>query len=308
MTETRKKPLVGLRVIDMADDLGELCGRLLSDLGADVVRVEPPSGAVSRRAPPFAPDGRSSLYFAFRNAGKRGITLDIFGDDGPRQFHRLLDAADVWIESYNPGVLEDRGLAPPEVLKRHPCLIVTSISDFGQSGPHRDFIGTDMIGNAMGGVMYRAGAETRPPVVLPGSQAYDVTSVTAAFATLTALWKRLKTGRGQSLDVSVQEAVASIADWTVPLYSTLGFFMHRAGSGMYPVYRCADGWLRLIVMGARHWRALRAWMGEPEELQDPILESVAPVLNRVGTVKDLYTRPDFYIAPRQVQIGLSFEF
>ena len=82
MTETRKKPLVGLRVIDMADDLGELCGRLLADLGADVIRVEPPSGAVSRHAPPFAPDGRSSLYFAFRNAGKRSITLDPWNADG----------------------------------------------------------------------------------------------------------------------------------------------------------------------------------------------------------------------------------
>ena len=115
MTETRKKPLVGLRVIDMADDLGELCGRLLADLGADVIRVEPPSGAVSRHAPPFAPDGRSSLYFAFRNAGKRSITLDPWDEGGRKVFDELLARADVWIESHRPGFLAQRGLSPETV-------------------------------------------------------------------------------------------------------------------------------------------------------------------------------------------------
>jgi crotonobetainyl-CoA:carnitine CoA-transferase CaiB-like acyl-CoA transferase len=264
------KPLAGIRVIDLTDDCGELCGRFLADLGADVILVEPPSGADARKAPPLAPGGRSSLYFAFRNAGKRGISLDLESPDDRELLHRLLDDSDILIESYRPGFLANCGLDPARVLlERHPHLVVTSITDFGQFGPHRDFAGTDMIGYAMGGMMYRAGAAERPPVVAPGCQAYDTAALTAAFATLVAYVKRLETGRGQWLDVSVQEATLTLSDWSIPLYSTLGFYTHREGAGMWPVYRCADGWLRMIIIGLNHWQALRAWMGEPEELQNP---------------------------------------
>jgi crotonobetainyl-CoA:carnitine CoA-transferase CaiB-like acyl-CoA transferase len=270
MDESGDGPLAGIRVVDLADDRGELCGRLLADLGADVILVEPPSGAAARQAPPFAPEGRASLYFAFRNAGKRGITLDLESPGDRELLHRLLDGADILVESSPPGFLASRGLDPSEVLlARHPQLVITSITDFGQFGPYRDFVGTDMIGYAMGGMMYRAGAAARPPIVAPGSQAYDTGGLTAAFAALAAYIKRLQTGRGQWLDVSVQEATLTLSDWSIPLYSTLGFYTHREGAGMWPVYRCADGWLRMIIIGLNHWQALRAWMGEPEELQNP---------------------------------------
>jgi crotonobetainyl-CoA:carnitine CoA-transferase CaiB-like acyl-CoA transferase len=130
-----------------------------------------------------------------------------------------------------------------------------------------------MIGYAMGGMLYRGGAPHRPPVVAPGSQAYDAAGISAAFATLMALCKRLRSGRGQWLDVSVQEATANLSDWSVPIYSTLKNYMHRQGAGLYPVFRCADGWIRLIVLVLHHWRTLRTWMGEPEELQDPALDA-----------------------------------
>ncbi len=270
--ERDSKPLAGIRVIDIADDLGELCGRLLADLGADVIRVEPPSGASSRQAPPFTPDGKASLYFAFRNGGKRGITLDITSTRGCEVLRRLLADADIFIESYKPGRLAEIGLAPEELLEQYPSLVITSMTAFGQTGPYRDFAGTDMVGAAMGGIMYRAGAAHRPPVVLPGAQTYDATSVTAAFATLMAYFKRLKTGRGQWLDISMQEAAASMADWTVPLYSSLGFYTRREGAGMYPLFRCADGWIRVITIGLHQWKALLEWMGNPKELQNPDLE------------------------------------
>jgi len=273
MTELRQRPLAGLRVLDTADDLGELCGRILADLGADVIRVEPPTGALSRDLPPFHPDGRSSLSFAFRNAGKRGIRLDLSSAEGAKAFHQLLGRADVWVESHPPGSLAEGGLGPEAVLERHPSLVITSITHFGQSGPHRGFVGTDMIGYAMGGMLYRAGAPHRPPVVAPGAQAYDTASISAAFATLTAVFQRLADGRGQWLDISVQEATANLADWSVPFYSTLKNYAHRDGAGSYPVFRCTDGWIRLVVLAPHQWRALRAWMGEPEELQDPNLDA-----------------------------------
>jgi crotonobetainyl-CoA:carnitine CoA-transferase CaiB-like acyl-CoA transferase len=280
-------PLDGIRVIDLADEKAELCGRLLADLGADVIRVEPPEGAGSRRLPPFAPDGSSSLYFAFRNAGKRGVTLDPTRPSGRELLQLLLDGADVLIESFAPGWLAAQGLAPEALLERRRQLVITSISDFGQTGPYRDYSGTDMIGFAFGGMMHRAGAVHRPPCVAPGAMAYDAAGMTAAFATLMAYWKRLRTGRGQHLDVSVAESTANLSDWSLPGYSHQRLAGGeplqgaRAGAGMYPLYRCADGWVRMIVIGPHHWRALLAWMGNPEELMDPALEGfVARILKR----------------------------
>jgi crotonobetainyl-CoA:carnitine CoA-transferase CaiB-like acyl-CoA transferase len=285
------QPLRGLRIIDMTDERGALCGRLLADLGADVIYVEPPSGSPFRQAPPFAPvapaptatpaDRTTSLAFAFRNAGKRSVTLDLSTSRGREEVHRLFETADAWIESNAPGSLTGYGLNPEAVLWRHPHLVITSITDFGQTGPYRDYLGTDMIGYAMGGMLYRAGAAHRPPLVAPGTQAYDTAAITAAFGTLTALHQRDRTGRGQWLDVSVQDATSNLADWSVPLYSTLGLHTHREGAGMYPVYRCTDGWLRMIVLPLKHWRALRAWMGDPAELQDPAFdEYVQRIANR----------------------------
>lgn len=282
--------LSGVRIIDMTDERGALCGRVLADLGADVIYVEPPSGSPFRQATPLAPDGSGSLAFAFRSAGKRSVTLDVSTVNGREQLHALLDTADAWIESHAPGSLTAHGLAPENVRRAHPALVITSITDFGQSGPYRDYRGTDMIGSAMGGMLYRAGAAHRPPVVAPGSQAYDTAGVTAAFATVTALYHRRTTGRGDWLDVSVQEATANLADWSVPLYSMMAYFTHREGAGMYPVYRCADGWVRLIIIGIKHWRALRAWMGEPAELQDPTYDEFLQRLFSRSTIEPLIQR------------------
>ncbi len=119
-------PLDGLRVIDLADEKGELCGRILADFGADVIRVEPPEGALSRRLPPFY--GDVSLYFAYRNFNKRGVTLDLSNEAGRERLHGLLAGADVLVESHAPADLAALGLEPAALLARHPHLVVTSIS------------------------------------------------------------------------------------------------------------------------------------------------------------------------------------
>src|SRR5262249_31656192 len=133
------RPLRNLRVLDFADEKGELCGRLLADLGADVIRVEPPEGARSRRLPPF--HAGESLYFAFRNAGKRGITLDLRTAEGMADLHEQLRCTDIWIESFAPGHLESLGIDFTDLAERYPKLIIVRISDFGQTGPYRDWIG-----------------------------------------------------------------------------------------------------------------------------------------------------------------------
>jgi crotonobetainyl-CoA:carnitine CoA-transferase CaiB-like acyl-CoA transferase len=261
-----ERPLTGIRVIDQADENGELCGRLLADLGAEVVRIEPPGGATSRRVPPF--HGDTSLYFTVRNLGKKSVALDMESADGRQRLDGLLDAADVWIESHRANDLDRR-----EVLERHPGLIITSITGFGLTGLYRDYVATDAILVAMSGLLFRSGVPGKPPLLPPGAIAYDIAGTTAAFAIAAALWDRTTTGRGQHLDVSVMEAAAQTSDWALPNFSAAksrggSYYEIRSGSApVYTMYPCADGYVRLIILNRRQWRAMRAWLGEPEVLQ-----------------------------------------
>ncbi len=273
MPRQDRAPLAGVRVVDSGDERGELCGRLLADLGADVVRVEPPGGAPSRRQPPFAPDG-TSLWFAVRNTNKRSVTLDLGTDEGRAHLDALLATADVWVDGHGEGAAE--------AAARHPRLVVTSVTDFGLTGPYRDYVGTDDVLVGMGGLLFRSGTPDRPPLLPPGSLAYDAASVTAAFATLAALWQRRRTGRGQHVDLAVLTAVAQISDWALANWSAFAkagnpYVQGRAGSGfVYPMYPCADGYVRLVVLSKRQWRAMRAWLGEPDVVQDETFDQLFP--------------------------------
>jgi crotonobetainyl-CoA:carnitine CoA-transferase CaiB-like acyl-CoA transferase len=260
------RPLSGIRVIDHADECGEMCGRLLADLGADVIRVEPPGGAASRAFPPF--HNGTSLYFAVRNLGKKSVTLDLESTDSRRRLDELLDTADVWIQSHRTFHPD-----PRDILDRHPPLVITSITPFGLSGPYRDYAATDAVLVAMSGLLFRSGVLGKPPLIAPGALAYDIAGTTAAFATVAALWNRTRTGRGDHLDVSVLEAAAQTSDWALPNFSATkarggSHFELRMGSApIYTMYPCADGYVRLIILNPRQWRAMRSWLGEPEVLQ-----------------------------------------
>ncbi|MBO0730574.1 MAG: CoA transferase [Acidimicrobiaceae bacterium] len=272
----------------MADEKGELCGRILADLGADVVRLEPAAGAVSRRLPPR--HGVHSLYFAVRNANKRGGIVDLDSEAGRGRLRELLRRADVWVESTRPSELASVGLDPAAVASELRHLVVTSITDFGQTGPYRDWAGTDAVLVALAGELFRSGTPDRPPLLVPGALAYDVAGIMGAFATLAAYWQRLRSGVGQHLDVSVLEATAQVTDWSLPNQSAArsagrDYSEVRAGSGpVYPLYRCADGYVRLIILSPRQWRAMRAWLGEPEVLQDDYFDSL---LARLSVQEDI---------------------
>ena len=270
-------PLEGVRVVDLADEKGELAGRLLADFGADVVRVEPPAGARSRRIPPF--EGDESLYFATRNANKRGTRVDV-DDAGERaRLLELVGRADVFIESFAPGHLAGLGSSPAELVERHPHLIALSISDYGQTGPYRDWVGTDATLESIGGNQFKAGIAEKPPLLPPGALAYDVAGVMGAFAAITALLQRQRTGHGQTIDLSVLEALAAITDWS---FSNGTYVRARAqepaemrmGSGpMYRIYACKGGYVRLVILSPRQWHAMREWLGDPDYLQDPKYDS-----------------------------------
>ncbi len=271
------RPLAGIRVVDLADEKAELAGRLLADFGADVVRVEPPGGAQSRRIPPF--HGGTSLYFAHRNANKRGAVLDLELDSDRERMLDLCARADVLIESSAPGTLAGHGLAPADLVLRHPHLVAISISDFGQTGPYRDWVATDATLEAIGGQQFKAGVAGKPPLLPPGALAYDIAGVMGCFAALTALLQRARTGHGQWIDLSVLEALAQTTDWS---FSNASYtrakgqvpFEMRMGSGpMYKIYACKGGYVRLVILSPRQWRAMREWLGEPDYLQDPKYDS-----------------------------------
>ena len=267
-------PLSGLRVIDMADVKGELAGRLLADLGADVIRVEPPGGADSRRMPPFAPDGDTSLYFAFRNFNKRGITVDVTTAEGQSQLRELLASADVWIESTKPGSLAPYGLDPLAVSSEFEHLLVLSITDFGQEGPYAHFGATDEVIQAMSGHLAASGIPEKPPLLIPGAFAYDAAGVVGALAVLVGLVAKQRTGRGQHLDFSVLEAAIQLNTWQLAnMQPTLDAGMDppvvRSGTTVvYPLFETADGFITMVILSPRQWFAMWEWMGRPEAFAD----------------------------------------
>ncbi len=216
--------LDGCRVIDLTTERGFLCGQLLGDLGADVIKVEPPGGSPARRLEPFFRDApgpeRSVLWWAF-NRNKRGITLNLEVEEGRALLRRLAARADFVIESYNPGYLEERGLGDAELARLNPALVRVSITPFGQSGPKATYADSDLIVMAAGGVLILYGDEDRPPIRMSVPQAYLHASVDAAGAALIAYYGRLKSNIGQHVDVAAQESV-TLAAQSTPLTALVG--------------------------------------------------------------------------------------
>ncbi|GJM37504.1 MAG: putative CoA-transferase [Acidimicrobiales bacterium] len=255
---------------------GELCGRLLSDLGAEVIKVEPVGGSPSRAMAPI--DGDHSLYWTFRNCGKLGVELDLADVDGRERLHRLLAHADVVIVCDEPGTVDGTGLDAAELGERHPHLIVASLTAYGRAGPYAGRDVPDAVIEATGGMAFKAGTHEGGPILPPGLIGDDTASVVGAWAVLCALWQHEDTGAGQVIDVSVNESLAQITDWSLSNWSRSfdagqpGLEM-RAGPGpVYTIIPCADGFVRLVVLSPRQWHAIRAWLGEPDYLQDPDLD------------------------------------
>jgi crotonobetainyl-CoA:carnitine CoA-transferase CaiB-like acyl-CoA transferase len=278
-------PLAGLRVVDCTVERGELAARYLGDLGAEVVKIEPPGGSPARSLAPVRVG--VSLPFAIRNAGKRGAVLDLDDDEDRARLDTLLAHADVLVTST---VDLARGLDVRDVARRHPHLIVLAITPFGLDGPFHDYAATSAVLSATGGIAFKAGVPDRTPLFPPGHIVDDLVSITAAFAALCALYQRESTGAGQFVELSANEAVALMADWALPNVSARVLAGEppaevRNGSGpVYPVFKCKDGYVRLVVLSPRQWRALREWLGEPEYLQDPELESFVARLMIAATV------------------------
>ncbi len=224
--------LTGFRVLDLTDEKGDFCGKVLGDFGADVIKIEPPGGSLARNIGPFykdTPDTEKSLFWFAFNTSKRGITLDIEQLDGQEIFKALVQTAHFVIESFKPGFMESLGLGYKELEGVKPDIILTSITPFGQSGPYSDYEATDLVGLAMGGLMSILGESNRPVRISSGPQAYLQAGLQAAMASVLAHYHRQVSGEGQHVDLSMQEAVALAAPIVAETYECVK--VNLSGSG-----------------------------------------------------------------------------
>ncbi len=195
------------RVLDLTDEKGLFCGKLLGDLGADVIKIEKPGGDKARRIGPFYHDELSpekSLYWFAFNTNKRGITLDIETADGREIIKKLVEKADVIIESSQPGYMDKIGLGYDVLSRINPGLVFTSISAFGQEGPYKDYKADDLVVRALGGMIFTVGDPDRPPLTTSYPHSFLVGAAHAAIGTMVALFYRAFTGKGQRVDAPTQ--------------------------------------------------------------------------------------------------------
>jgi len=280
--------LNGCRVLDLTDDKGALCSRILADLGADVIKIEKPEGDKSRNVGPYyqnIPDPSKSLSWFAYNLNKRGITLNIETREGQELFMRLIRKADFVVESFPVGYMEGLGLDYPTLSKINPRIVMTSITPFGQTGPYKDYNASDIVVMAMGGFMYITGNSEDPPLRLSVPQAFLLASAHAAAATMMAHYHRQISGTGQYVDVSAQQCVLWELANAIPLWELNQIILKRVGSYMSGrwtgikqrlLWPCKDGYVIFFVMGGKAGsqtnRRIFKWMDEENMAPDYFLE------------------------------------
>ena len=286
------------RVLDLTDERGLLCGRILADLGADVLQVEPPAGNSARRVGPFyrdEPDPERSLYWWSYAAGKRSITLDPAVPDGKALLERLVRSAHFLIESGGPGELAALGLDYEELAALNPGLIVVSITPFGQTGPYAAYAASDLVGMGLGGFMYVTGDPDRAPVRVGFPHFYLHGAAAGATGAMLAHAQRCRTGQGQHVDVSCQEAVARALANAPAGYAMEGAVIVRQGSYrqtgndqfMRITWPCKDGFVNFQFSGgASSGQSVNhfvRWMAD-EGMGDAYMESLDFKALGYGTV------------------------
>jgi crotonobetainyl-CoA:carnitine CoA-transferase CaiB-like acyl-CoA transferase len=275
MTNNINAALGSVRVLDLTEERGLYAGKLLADLGADVIKIEKPEGSQARQMGPFKDDMpalESSLYFINFNTNKRGITLNLDRPAGKDIFRQLTKKSDVVIEDYEPGMMKSKGLDYPALRELNRRLIMASVSGFGQDGPYSRYKAPDIVNFAMGGLMYSSGTPEAAPVVAPGEQAYHGASIIAAFGILAALCLRLSTDEGQLVDISAHEVMASQNHEQIMRYSVRSDIGGRTGSqhaaAPARIFSCKDGYVHICVLRPGHWRSFLELVGNPEVLMD----------------------------------------
>lgn len=277
-----QQALSDITVIDLTHHVaGPYCTRLLASFGAQVIKVERPDGGdPARRRGPFPDDvphpERSSLFLHL-NTGKRGATLNLKTTAGKKLLEELVTKADILVENFAPRVMPSLGLGYERLAELNPRLIMTSIANFGSSGPYRDWRAANITLLAMGGLMYVTGQSHREPLAMAGAQAEYLGGQTAFTATMAALYAREVSGQGAHVEVSLMEAVAASLEHVLPLYSFLGAVRRRSGGRHllgYPrddLMPCQDGH---VAVGPASYgmESLALLMERPELAEDPLFQ------------------------------------
>jgi len=287
-------PLAGVRVLDLAIRDGEAITRFLADLGADVLKIEPPGGSPARDARPSV--AGTSVTFTLHNANKRSTVLNPGDEDDRRRFLDVVADADILVDDGVPGQAAGFGATGEELSRRFDHLVALSVTDFGTSGPHASWQATDPVFYAMSTALSRSGPPTGAPVLPPDGIASATAAVQATWATLAAYYHRLRCGRGDYIDFSRFEAVVQALD---PPFGTMGHGALAQGfntwrgrprnQDVYPIFACKDGYVRTCVMSPRQWHAMRAWLGEPEQFQDPMYDRIGARFSATREIGALVT-------------------
>lgn len=249
--------------------------RLLADLGADVLKVEPPGGSPGRHVRPTL--AGTSIGFAMHNANKRSAVLNPLDESDRRRFLDLAASADIVVDCGLPGQAAAYGASCAELADRYRHLVALSITDFGAAGPRSSWRATDPVLYAMSGALSRSGPTAGTPVLPPDGIASATAAVQAAWAVLVAYFNRLRCGTGDYIDFSRFDAVVMALDPPFGAHGQVAAGIRSTGrwrgrpknQDAYPIYPCRDGYVRFCVMAPRQWRGLRRWLGEPEDFQDP---------------------------------------
>lgn len=284
--------LAGYRVLDLTDESGAYATKLLADLGADVVRVEPPEGSRLRRLPPLAEHvaaGDAGLGAAYFDTNKRSVVADLGTDAGRARLGRLAARADVVVETFPVGHLDRLGVGATACRAGNAGLVWVSITPFGLTGPRRAWRSSDLTTWALSGVLRTTGDRDRAPVT-PGGPvrlSHLLASFNAAVGALVALRARRSTGRGQVVDISVLEAAmlsgieVGVPYWIDDLVPRERQGNRRAAIRPWGLYPCADGWASVVIVVPEHWDALAAWIHERTGNETALEPVFRDVLTRV---------------------------
>jgi crotonobetainyl-CoA:carnitine CoA-transferase CaiB-like acyl-CoA transferase len=276
----KRQGALSYRILDLTDEKARLCSRFLADMGAEVIRVEPPG---------------ITPTFSWENLGKKSLTLDLELKEGRTLFQELVKKADVLIESQSPGHLDKLGLGFSQLAIINPRLIMASITPFGQDGPYRDYKSSDLVASAMGGQLYVNGEAEKPPLKIFGHQSYYLGSLFAATGVLMALWNRHSSGKGQHIDISLQEGVAAALDHVLVRYFYQDEVAQRQGSlhwnNAFRVFPAKDGYVLLSLF--YQWETLVEWLdseGMAEDLTDEKWRDGDYRLENIGHIIEVLER------------------
>ncbi len=271
----RSELLNGLRMLDLTDEKGALCGKMFADMGAEVIKVEPPHGCPTRKLPPYLDDQPGldrSLHFLAFQAGKRSVTLNLESADGRELLKQLVTRSDFLVEGFPLGYLESLDLGFDTLAGLNPRLIHASITPFGDQGPGKDYKAADIVSWASGGAMFLMGEAGKPPIQMSAPQAWLHAGAEAAVASMIAHYARQTDGLGQHIVVNAQACVV----WTLMNEQAMpllhgdylrrsGVFTGAIGGRRKTVYQCKDGHVSFLIAGGAYFNstnAMIAWMKE----------------------------------------------